>query len=108
MIVHDDPADIVFPNGFESALLGKTVLVGVTYYDQSGTVLRRRQFCGEVVGLSPRSGVTLLNRRLGVEFVVPPVPDNFVVADPGIYTLKESAEVVTNPDYVCTWDVVET
>ncbi len=84
-------------------LIGKTVLVGITHVTKNGEGLGHSQYYGKVLSADNERGV--LVARKGVKDVValPPDPNVFLPAKPGIYTLKSSGIKVKDPDYTCTW-----
>lgn len=84
-------------------LVGRRLLVGVTVRDPAGAVLSRTQFCGEV--LEVVDGVVVVDR--GGEPALLPADDlAYSNAPRGRYTLSGSGEVVVDPDFLTTWDVV--
>lgn len=84
-------------------LVGHRLLVGVTFRTADGTVLRREQFCGPVLEVG--DGVVVVDR--GDEpAVLPADEDAYELAQPGTYTLSSTGEVVVDPEFVTTWDVV--
>ncbi|WP_313344458.1 hypothetical protein [Stenotrophomonas sp.] len=87
------------------AMLGKTVLAGITYLDADGNALEHRQFVGEVLRINDDEGVVLASAVDGEELFLPPTLDHYTPAAPGDYTLRSMELTITNPDYLCTWDV---
>jgi hypothetical protein len=83
------------------ALGGKTLLVGKTYVDESGTTLSQEQFLGEIVRADPH-GVTVMRADTGRPEYMPPDRRMFRPAPPGDYRLGNTGEVVTDPDVMCT------
>jgi hypothetical protein len=84
-------------------LLGKTVLVGLTYASPDGDVRERRQMHG-VIESADDAGVGI-REPSGALFTLPPGFDAFEVADPGEYTLRGTGEVVVDPDLLCSWTI---
>lgn len=84
-------------------LLGSTVLVGLTFEEPSGP--RQEQFYGTVMSASPNEGITLRleGSRSGETYTLPPDLRSFFPARPGEYRLRETGEVVVDPDYTTTW-----
>ncbi|HEY6795189.1 MAG TPA: hypothetical protein VI248_10975 [Kineosporiaceae bacterium] len=85
------------------ALVGKHLLVGVTIRDRAGGILERRQFYGPVVEVA--EGVVVMRPADGVETLLPADPRAYEPARPGTYRLPSGA-VVTDPDYLSTWEVM--
>lgn len=88
-------------------LLGKTVLIGLTYRTRDGSVDRQEQLYGTVRSIDAQAGieVELAGTRLGDKYWLPPQTSNFHRASPGTYRLKATGEDVVNPDYVSTWEI---
>ena len=86
-----------------SQLIGKTLLVGITYLDSDGRVDRQIQFAGIVVAVEP---LVTIERGTEKPFTLPPAVDNFFeVGTPATYHLRSTGEVVVDPDFVTTWEV---
>jgi hypothetical protein len=83
-------------------LLGKKVLVGLTYLDASGEVLEQIQYAGVVTAID--SYIEVSKNDGGVSRL-PPDPTAFFPAEPGEYRLKKSGEIINDPDYLCTYDI---
>ena len=88
-------------------LLGKVILIGVTYTDKDDNVLSRKQWWGVVEDASMRGGIRVSLRNSADPCVLPPDLGAIRRAAPGEYRLKESGEVVLNPDFLTTWTCVE-
>ena len=86
-------------------LVGKRVLVGVTDFAPDGSVLGQRQFFGHAIRADRRAGIALRleGARAGEEVVLPPDTRAFRPAAPGEYRLRQSGEVVKDPDFLTTW-----
>ncbi len=85
-------------------LVGKYVLVGITYTDDCDEPIGQKQFHGRVVRANAREGVVILQQS-GEEMKLPPFLKAFQPARPGQYRLHSTGEVVVDPDYTCTWSV---
>jgi hypothetical protein len=85
--------------------MGSTVLVGLTYDEPAGE--RLEQFYGTVVSADPKEGITLRldGSRSGEVYTLPPDLRAFFPARPGSYRLRETGEVVIDPDYTITWEI---
>jgi hypothetical protein len=91
-------------------LIGKCVLVGVTYLASDGvTVSSQGQYHGKIVSADQEKGFAIecegawAGRTMGL----PPVLSAFRPADPGEYKLRSTGEVVKDPDLLATWSIVE-
>ena len=87
-------------------ILGKTVLVGLTYVRADGRVREKQQLYGLVVSADEERGVDI-RQPSGEIITLPPTLESFAVADPGAYTLRSTGEVVTDPDLLCSWTITE-
>jgi hypothetical protein len=87
------------------AMIGKTMLVGMTYLDIAGD--RLEQFYGEVVSVDARKGIELrlAGSRVGETFMLPPDLSSVFAARAGEYRLRATGEIVVNPDFTATWQV---
>lgn len=85
-------------------LIGSTVVVRLTYNEPSGPQVQ--QFHGTIMSACPNEGITLRleGSRLGQFYTLPPALEALFPAKPGSYRLRETGEVVTDPDYTTTWD----
>ena len=90
-------------------LVGKVVLVGITDLAPDGSESQQRQFHGHIVRADWRTGVSLRlsGARAGEELMLPPDTGAFTPAAPGEYRLRQSGEVVTDPDFLATYAVGE-
>jgi hypothetical protein len=89
-----------------AALVGKSVLVGVTYFNSDGAELRRVQLHGIVASASAKGiMLSLRGKRRGETFTLPPDLDAITNAAPGTYRLRETGETVVDPDLLITWGV---
>jgi hypothetical protein len=90
-------------------LVGRSVLIGLTYIDENGEVTNRRQLHGTIVGAHKTKGfeIELAGERSGEIFSLPPDTRAFIDADPGEYQLRSTGEVVVDPDLISTWTITE-
>jgi len=95
-------------------LVGKTCVIGLSYFDVSGELLKQSQLCGRVTAVDHEAGisVTLLADSTSGEklpiFVLPPVLSPWYHAPAGQYRAPSSGGVLDNPDYLVTWDIHKT
>ena len=88
-----------------AGLVGRRLLVGVTFVDEGGEVLGRDQFCGVVLEVA--DGVVVVERPGTPEpALIPADEEAFRPAPPGRYTLAGTGEVVVDPDILSTWTVL--
>ena len=97
----------IWDEKFAASLIGKTVLVGMTYVNAKGAAVRQKQFWGVVERADPSVGVRLAlqGKSLGEHYDLPPDLRGYDEAPPGEYRLRSTHETVVNPDYVSTWTV---
>jgi hypothetical protein len=88
-------------------LIGKVILIGVTYTDARDNILCRRQWWGTVKKASMSEGICVSLSDSSETSAFPPDLRAVRHAAPGVYRLKESGEVVTDPDFLATWICVE-
>lgn len=86
-------------------LMNKTMLVGLTFYSNAGVFVEQKQIWGTVIQSDEHC--IKIKQRGGEIYELPPDLSSVTVASPGIYTLKSTKEVVTNPDFLSTWNVTK-
>lgn len=86
-----------------AALLDKTVLVGLSYFDIGGEALQQRVLSGVVVRVTPKDGITL-SQPNKEEFTVPSSLAPWFKAPAGNYKTSDG-ESIDNPEYLVTWNV---
>jgi hypothetical protein len=91
-------------------LVGRTVLLGLTFADAEGNIRARVQRHGVIEVADPASGI-------GIRFVAPGHPWDralywlppdlrpFADAAPGAYRLRSTGETVVDPDLTSTWEI---
>ena len=89
-------------------LVGKYVLVGVTYLESDGeTVKSQGQYHGRIVSADRTAGIAIEceGKWAGKTMCLPPILEAFHPADPGDYRLRSTGEVVKDPEILATWSV---
>ncbi len=86
-----------------AALLEKTAVVGLAYFDIDGTPLQRRTLAGQVVRVSAKDGITL-RQQDQQEFTLPTSLAPWFLAPEGRYSADDGAQI-SNPDYLVTWNI---
>ncbi len=85
-------------------MAGSWLLVGISYLDDDGNRTATEQFCGRVLEVG--DGVVVVERPGHDEpAVLPADVAAYRPAPPGHYRLARSGEVVTDPDFITTWQV---
>lgn len=85
------------------SLIGKVLLVGITYNDKDGNVKERKQFWGTVT-VADKSKI-LIEQKNGEILSLPSDLRAIEPAPEGEYRLHSTGEVVVNPDFLSTWTV---
>ncbi len=86
-----------------SDILGKVILVGLTYYSNDDTIVKLEQYYGTVIESSKQGICIKLND--GTIQKLPPDLSSINAAPLGEYRLKSTGEIVVNPDFLSTWNV---
>jgi hypothetical protein len=94
-----------FDNALAEQLVGRHVLVGVTFEDRHGAVDRREQLHGYVIVADAERGVAVQLAGSSKVYWLPPDLRGWTTAPPGEYRLKSTGEVVVDPDYLATWTI---
>jgi hypothetical protein len=102
----EPPADL-WDQDLANDLIGLRILVGMTHLDAGGEAIEQLQFFGVVQRADRRKGILLKleGKRAGEEYNLPPDTRGLKRADLGEYRLRSTGEVVTDPDYVCSWTI---
>jgi hypothetical protein len=88
------------------SLVGKTVLIGITRLDHHDELIEKTEKFGRIASVDPDDGikVDVGEREL---FTLPPNPEHFIDARPGIYRLRSTGETVEDPDLTTIWTIKE-
>ena len=84
-------------------LLGKVLLVGLTYYTHDNVFIEQRQYWGTVI--KSNEDTICIRQKNGELFELPPDLSSTKPAPPGEYRLRSTGEVVVDPDFLSTWVV---
>lgn len=90
---------------FANELMGQTLLVGITYVDPEGELLRRLQVFGTVTAVEEGSGITIRQKSNDELFVIAPILSAIEYAAPGVYQLSDSDVIVEDPDFTALFTV---
>lgn len=85
---------------FAQALIGKTLLLGLTFLDDDGEVTERQQFFGVVIEANDQTGIVLdlLGDQDGDLYTLPPQTSVITATPPGVTSLSGET-----PDFVVNW-----
>jgi hypothetical protein len=97
----DEP---LFDEERANALIGKSVLIGLTYVNADGSIDSQVQHFGRIVG-ADETMVTVRLHDSDEDFTLPPALDAFEEATPGEYRLRGTGEVIVDPDLLSTWTI---
>jgi hypothetical protein len=84
-------------------LIGRTIIVGMTYLDRNGAVARRAQHFGRITSIADWN-ISIEREGQGV-FRIPYDIRALSVAAKGTYRLRETGEEITDPDLLSNWTV---
>lgn len=95
-----DQTDAHWDAAFAQTLLGKTLLMNLTFLDDDGEVTERQQFFGVVIDAAEDEGIVLdlLGEHDGDTYTLPPQTSAIQPADPGVTSLAGD-----KPDFVANW-----
>lgn len=85
---------------FAEDLIGRTLLVGLTYLEHDGSLQDRRQVFGTVESCDPKKGIALREADTDEMFVIAPVLEAIDFGEPGIYRMADRDEEIEDPDFV--------
>jgi hypothetical protein len=87
-------------------LLGKRMIVGMTELTAARDLIEQRQFVGRIIAVDPKRGITLQLRDAN-HYYLPPDHRAIKRARKGEYKLRSTDEVIVDPDYLSTWELVK-
>ncbi len=104
-----EPKESHFDSQFAQQLLGKYIVVGITYLKPNGDLDYLQQLHGIVKTVSEQEGISIELKGVydGEEWSMPPVTSNIHEATSGIYRLRSTGEEVDDPDFTSTWKVYQ-
>jgi hypothetical protein len=88
-------------------MLGKTILIGVTYFDHDSKFIEQKQMHGRIIRVDEKEGlaIELEGHNEGKTFRLPPDITSLRPAEPGKYFENSTGEVVINPDFIAAWEI---
>jgi hypothetical protein len=96
-----------FDDAEAQKMIGKTILIGVTYYDHTGKETAQRQWHGTITAATQTRGIVVSLNNDTNPCVLPPDLNGIPRAKPGEYRLRSTGEVIVDPDYLTTWQMKE-
>jgi hypothetical protein len=95
-----------FDDDLATQLVGATLLVGLTELKHDGSLVRRRQVFGVVTVADRTHGICLREHTADVDYWLPPDTRRITPAEPGEYRNRSTGEVVIDPDFLGSWDII--
>lgn len=108
-------------------VLNKTCLIGLSYINTNGDLLKQAQYAGTVITVDKEEGITIKLDAVGAEgkagdkkgkkadsrnkgtpnFHIPASLDTWFIAPKGHYKNAEHHIYIVDPDYFVIWDVAK-
>ena len=88
----------------ESELIGKHLLIGITFLDEQGDAVEQNQVHGRIDRIVDDM-LDIIRADTGAKFTIPFAPHTIKPASAGEYRLRTTGEVVVDPDLISTWTV---
>ncbi len=92
------------PITFEE-MVGKMLLAGITYYTHENEFIEQKQFYGTVI--EANESIIRIRQTDKTEISLPPDLRSTKRARSGEYKLRSTGEVVVNPDFLATWNLIQ-
>jgi hypothetical protein len=105
MTFHPEQPGTEFDPVDAAALIGKYLLIGITYVNHANDVIEQEQMHGRIIRATKNEGIVIAREPSGEEFALPPALDAIYPAAPGEYRLLGTGEIVVDPDYTATFTV---
>jgi hypothetical protein len=96
------PGRPLFSSAAAKDLIGRRIIVGITYEDQAHRPLSREQYQGTISRLTLQEGIVILTAS-GAERTLPPDVLPIVSAPRGVYRFRSTGEVVADPELRVQW-----
>ena len=97
----DQDASMAFDDQ-DPTVLGKVVLIGITYFSPDGKETGRGQWWGRILAFNMREGLKVDLSNRGKPHAFPPFAHALRPAPPGVYKLRSTGERIENPDFLYT------
>jgi hypothetical protein len=86
-------------------MIGKHILVGLTYVDQQDGPVEYKQLRGQIIRINEKEGIVIRLHQTGKTFALPPDIATLQKAPRGQYRLQSTGEIINDPDYLTTWTI---
>jgi hypothetical protein len=90
------------------SVIGKYVLIGITFLDDRGSVIEQFQTYGPIVLIDDNKGIVIKKTDGSGNFSIAPDMQNLRPAPRGQYRLRSTGEIIDDPDFISTWIVEKT
>jgi len=87
-----------------NALIGKLVIIGISFYDSNENLIEIFQTHG-IVEKTEDSQILQIRKNDNGIFQLPFYPETIQEAPSGEYSEKSSSTIITKPDYMILWDL---
>jgi hypothetical protein len=95
-----------FDEELAQTYVGRTIIIGLTYLDNAGNLVEERQLHGTISAVRGDGvRIALAGRHAGQTWNMPPDLGNLHEAPAGAYRLRETGEVIVDPDPMTTWTI---
>jgi hypothetical protein len=92
----------MFSSAAAKDLIGRRIIVGITYEDHAHCPLRREQYHGRITRLNLQEGIVILTAT-GAEKTLPPDLRPIVSPRPGLFRFRSTGEMVADPELLVQW-----
>ena len=87
------------------ALIGKSILVGLTYRDHRGNVTEQQQIFGEITKIAEEDNTMEVDEPDGTYWTLPYFPMTILEPPRGIYKCRVNALEIRNPELLMSWQI---
>jgi hypothetical protein len=85
----------------------KVLLIGITVVDENGSLIDQFQTNGSVTDITDE-GIIQVLKKDGSIFQIPFDKETISKAAKGKYTEHSTGEVIIDPDYLVSWEIIST
>ncbi|WP_114326239.1 hypothetical protein [Candidatus Colwellia aromaticivorans] len=95
-------------------VVGKSCLIGLSYFDKQGEMLKQSMLGGIVKSVDKEMGITIelaqassenKKHEKAADFLIPSILTCWFVAPKGEFHTSTDGVKLVNPDYLVTWDI---
>ncbi|WP_206485516.1 hypothetical protein [Thalassotalea sp. G2M2-11] len=95
--------------------VGKTCVVGLSYFDHQANLLKQTTLAGTVIEADTKTGITLALANndtsattQAAHFILPTALSCWFTAPKGDFHTSDKQVKISDPDYFVTWDIFQT